>query len=97
MLVNNIIFKELVKRGYSLRDKTRVWDVSDSRLWYLTPELSEGFLRLAKYEPYRKVVVERELLLIKEHAPFIAKRFDKKKFNLVDLGCGGGLKTQAFQ
>ncbi len=96
MNVNGIIFKELVKRGYSLKGKTRVWDVADSKLWYLTPELSEGFLNLAKYEPYRKVFVETELRLVKENAEKIISLFGKCNFNLVDLGCGGGLKTTAF-
>lgn len=96
MQVNGIIFKELMKRGYSLKGKTRVWDVADSKLWYLTPELSEGFLNLAKYEPYRKTVVDTELRLVKENTDKIINLFGKNNFNLIDLGCGGGLKTVAF-
>lgn len=93
MQVNEQIFKELIKRGYSLNGKTRVWDVSDSKLWYLTPELSKGFVRLFEYEPYRKMVIDTELDLLRNNADYIAMKFGTKKFNLVGLGCGTGLKA----
>jgi len=96
MKVNPTIFKELIKRGHSVHKKTRVWDISDSKLWYLTPELSKGFLNLFKFEPYRKNVVDKELNLLKDHTHSIVKMFGEKNFNLIDLGCGGGLKTAAF-
>jgi len=41
MKINDLIFKELIKRGYELEGKTRVWDVADSKLWYLTPEQAQ--------------------------------------------------------
>lgn len=94
MQVNDLIFKELIKRGYSLDGKTKVWDVSDSKLWYLTPELSKGFLNLFHYEPYRKMVIDTELNLIKGNAELIAMKFGKNKFNLIDLGCGIGTKAE---
>jgi uncharacterized SAM-dependent methyltransferase len=96
MVVNDTIFKELIKRGYSDRDGCRVWDVSDSKLWYLTPELSQGFLKLKQFQPFRKNVVEKEIELIKAHAHRVAERFGSKKFNIVDLGCGGGRKAATF-
>lgn len=94
--VNETIFKELIKRGYSKKNGTRVWDISDSKLWYLTPELSKGFLSLKKYNPYRKNVVDREIALIKKNASLIVNQFGKKSFNLVDLGSGNGTKGEAF-
>ena len=96
MQVNDLIFKELIKRGYSLEGKTRVWNVADSKLWYLTPELSKGFLNLFKYEPYRKAVIDTEINLIKKHTSHIIQKFGNKKFNLIDLGCGSGKKTSEF-
>jgi len=35
--INDLIFKELLKRGYSLEGNTRIWNLADSKLWYLTP------------------------------------------------------------
>lgn len=93
MHAKEIIFKELVKRGYSLRNKTRVWNISDSKLWYLTPELSKEFLKIKRYEPYRKAVVDKEISLINTHSKIFFNKFGKKEFNLIDLGCGSGLKT----
>lgn len=96
MAINPTIFKELVKRGYSKKNGTRVWDISDSKLWYLTPEMVKGFLKLAKYEPYRKNVVDRELRLIEKYTNGIIKKTGLKSFNLVNLGCGSGRKGAAF-
>ena len=96
MHVNNIIFHELIKRGYSVRGKTRVWDISDSRLWYLTPALSKGFLNLKRFNPYRKNVVEREIALIKQHAKMISATMPLAAYNLIDLGSGSGVKAEAF-
>lgn len=93
---DNKILKELVKRGYTKKKNQHTWDISDSRFWYLTPELSKGFLNLANYKPYKKVVIDRELLLIKRHTQKIVKFFGHKKFNLIDLGCGNGVKTREF-
>ena len=44
--INDLIFKELIKRGYSLEGNTRVWNIADSKLWYLTPEQAQGYLDL---------------------------------------------------
>ena len=54
MKIHDLIFKELLKRGYKLEGKTKVWDVADSKLWYLTPEQAQGFLDLEEDEYYEK-------------------------------------------
>lgn len=94
MQMNELIFNELVKRGYSLYGKTKVWDVSNSKFWYLTPELARGFLNLRKYAPYKIRVVDDEIRLIKQHVPKIIAELKKNKFNLVDLGPGDGIKAE---
>jgi len=66
MEINDLIFKELLKRGYKLEGKTRVWDVADSKLWYLTPKQAQGFLDLSKTEGYKKSIIEKEVSLIKK-------------------------------
>ena len=94
--INDTIFKELVKRGHSNKKGMRVWDISDSKLWYLTPELSKGFLKLIRPNPYRINVVEREIELIKDHSGDALKFFGKNKFNIIDLGSGTGVKAEVF-
>src|SRR3989344_1245765 len=95
MQVNDLIFKELIKRGYSLEGKTRVWNVSDSKLWYLTPELAKSYLKLKSYKP-QKQHIDDEIKLIQANSSKITHNFGKTKFNLVDLGCGDGLKAEKF-
>ncbi len=93
MPVNEIIFKELLKRGYAVRGERRVWDISDSKLWFLTPDLSKGFLNLG---PYRKSVMEPELKLLEKNAGRLVGIFGKNKFNVIDLGCGAGHRAETL-
>jgi len=96
MQVNDLIFKELLKRGYRLEGKTRVWDVADSKLWYLAPEQAQGFLNLSKTEGYKKTIIEKEVSLIKKHMKDFVHGLPKSSYNLIDLGCGDGKKASLF-
>lgn len=96
MKINDLIFKELIKRGYKLDGGTRVWDVADSKLWYLTPEQAQGFLDLEEDEDYKKSIIEKEISLIKKYLPEIIKTLPFKSYNLIDLGCGDGNKASIF-
>lgn len=93
MKINDLIFKEILKRGYKLEGKTRVWDVADSKLWYLTPEQAQGFLDIEKDEDYKKSIIQKEIGLIKKCLPEITRALPFKAYNLVDLGCGDGSKA----
>ena len=97
MEINSQIFKELMKRGYSLRGDRRVWNISDSKLWFLTPALAEGFVTLKdKTGFYRKNVIMPELDLIKNNAKKISSSINSDKFNLIDLSCCTGGRAEAF-
>ena len=92
--INDLIFKEFIKRGYSLDGNTRVWDIADSKLWYLTPEQAQAYLDLDKSEEYRSRMVDNEIELLKEVIPkIIEKNSFKKDLTLVDVGCGNGRKA----
>ncbi len=94
MQVNDLIFRELIKRGYSLEGKTRVWNIADSKLWYLTPDQAQGYLDLESDKSYRKNVSQAQAVdLLHENAKDILKLVGNKPFNLVDLGCGDGMKA----
>lgn len=96
MKVNDLLFKELLKRGYKLEGKTRVWDLADSKLWYLTPKQSQGYLDLEKTEGYKKSIIEKEVALIKKHMKNVIELLPFKSCNIVDLGCGNGKKASLF-
>lgn len=97
MHVNDLIFKELIKRGYSLEGNTRVWNIADSKLWYLTPEQAQGFLDLEQGKLYQKEIIQKEIDLINAHMGTILKEVGTKKpLNIIDLGCGDGKKAVLF-
>lgn len=96
MPVNDLIFKELIKRGYSLEGKTRVWNIADSKLWYLTRDQAQGFFDLEKSPEYQKDVIKKEIDLVEMHISEILKKVGKKPVNIIDLGCGDGKKAVIF-
>jgi uncharacterized SAM-dependent methyltransferase len=93
--INDLIFKELIKRGYALEGKTRVWNIADSKLWYLTPEQSQGYLDLDETALYRKNtdLKEGEKLLKDNLSEILGDLGNRKNVNIVDLGCGNGEKA----
>jgi len=90
--INDLIFKELIKRGYSLEGNTRIWDISDSKLWYLTPRQSELYLELENSKEYKKGVVNSEFVLVEENIEKMLSGIGEGKINVIDLGCGDGEK-----
>jgi uncharacterized SAM-dependent methyltransferase len=96
MEINQMVFNELLKRGYSVRGKNKVWTLADSRLLYITPELAKGFLNLTKFKVYKKKIYDIEVKLLKDNALNILKPFENRDFNLIDLGCGDGSKAKEF-
>jgi len=94
--ISDIIFKELIKRGYSLEGKTRIWNIADSKLWYLTPEQSQAFLNLEKSKTYRQEVIQKEIDLINKNMGDILEKVGSDAINIIDLGCGDGKKAGLF-
>jgi len=94
--VNEIIFKELLKRGYSLEGNTRIWNISESRLMYITPEQAQAYLDLENSPDYNKEVIQKEVELIKSHIEEIIKKIGKTPLNIIDMGCGDGKKADIF-
>jgi len=92
--INDLIFKELIKRGYSLEGNTRIWNIADSKLWYLTPDQAQGYLDLEGSEKYNQAVSEEiGQKLIEDRAEEIMRWADGEPINVVDLGCGDGKKA----
>ena len=94
--INDLIFKELIRRGYTLEGNTRIWNIADSKLWYLTPKQSQAFLDLEDSEDYQKEVIQKEINLINENVDEILGKIKVKNMNMIDLGCGDGKKAVLF-
>ena len=94
--MNEIIFRELIKRGYSIEGKTRVWNIADSKLWYLTPEQANAYLNMENSERLQKNFTKIELELIQEHIKEISELIEDEAINIIDLGCGSGKKAARF-
>jgi uncharacterized SAM-dependent methyltransferase len=91
--INDLIFRELIKRGYSLEGNTRIWNIADSKLWYLTPEQAQAYLNLENEEEYKKTVIQQEIDLINKNIKAIRKKFENEPINIIDIGCGDGQKA----
>ena len=96
MTLNQIIFNELIRGGYSVKGKNRSWNLANPKLLYITPELAQGFLELNKEEIYKKKVFNVEVNLLKENAPKILEILKGRQFNMIDLGCADGRKIKEF-
>jgi len=94
--INDLIFRELIKRGYSLSGNTRVWNIADSKLWYLTPVQAQAFLDLEKSVDYQKDVIQKEIDLINKNMCEVVKKVEGENINIVDIGCGDGKKAVLF-
>ena len=94
--INDLIFKELIKRGYSLEGNTRIWNIADSKLWYLTPDQAQALLDLEDEEEYKKTVTQQEIDLINNNIEEILRKFKNEPINVIDIGCGDGRKAAMF-
>ena len=94
MHVNDLIFKELIKRGYSLEGNTRVWNIADSKLWYLTPDQAQAYLDVEDSKRYKGTIADLEIDLLNIHiAKIITKVLNGSAINVIDIGCGDGRKA----
>ena len=93
---NDLIFKELLRRGYSLEGKTKIWNIADSKLWYLTPEQAQAYLDFISYPGSMSASAPIEMTLISTHMDELLKQIGEKPLNIIDLGCGDGRKAVLF-
>ncbi len=95
-MVNESVFKELIRLGYSKEKKKRVWELSSPDLFYSSPDLAQAFLNLKNFPIYRERIIERELDLMKESAAALKKVLGNQPFNLIDLHCANDDRVVRF-
>ncbi len=90
---SSLIFKELIRRGYSLEGKTRIWNIADSKLWYLTPQQAKAYLEAVSSDDYKQQIGPKETQLMQRHYKDVLESIEGSSLNLIDLGCGNGKKA----
>lgn len=94
--ISDLIFKELIRRGYSLEGNTRIWNIADSKLWCVTKDQANAYLDLEYSDEYNKRVIEKETKLFTENIPQILTLIKDDPINIIDFGCGDGKKITKF-
>lgn len=90
------LLKEIVKQGYSVEDGNRVWNISKRDFLFMDDELSDGFLKVRSHPRYRSTIIDKEIELLNQNKEIISKDICNGPFNLIDMGCGDGTKTNAL-
>ncbi len=88
-----MLFKELVKKGYSEFKGRRIWDIANRSFLYGNDELAKKFLEFRSFPRYKKTIVDIEVGLIKDNAGRFLSGLGEDAFNLIDMGCGDGSKA----
>ena len=92
--INDSIFKELIRRGYSLEGNTRIWNIADSKLWYTTEKQAQKFIDLKASKTYKEGVVDKENELISKTIKDILGSMDKNGMNILDITSRDGKKAE---
>jgi len=97
MELKELLFKELIKNGYSERENgEKVWNVADRCLLYMSKDLADSFLKLRAHPRYRATIVNIEIELLKSFSKKFIDKIGETPCNLIDLGCGDGRKAKEF-
>ena len=92
--INGLIFKELIKRGYSLDGDRKIWNIADSKLWYLTSEQAQAYLDLENSKKSGDSMINVEIDFLKKVMPEISDEvLEGDEITLIDIGCGDGKKA----
>src|SRR3989338_3995918 len=96
MGIKKVLVNEIIRKGHSVVNGVKVWNLAERDLLYSTKDLASGFINLRKQPRYKKVVIDIENELIKKHADSLLKGISNESFNLIDLGCADGTKAEVF-
>ena len=96
MLMKEILFKELIKKGHSVENSVNIWDISDRSFRYINKEMAEAYLRLSEHPRYKAIVIDIEKKLLKENIKSFIKCVSDCEFNLIDMGTTNGEKAIAI-
>ena len=92
METNKIILKELIKRGYTEKNGSNMWNIRDSKLWYLNNKQAQAFLDLKSSETYVNGIIIKEVKLIDDNIKEILETIGDN-INIVDIASRDGRKA----
>lgn len=93
MKIHPLIFRELLKRGYSVEGAARVWNIADSKLEYITLQQAKTYLAITTAEDYLLPMPSTEAVLVRTHLSSIIPHLPSDSLTIIDLGCGNGAKA----
>jgi len=84
--IKDIIFKQ----------KGKVIDLRNSKLWYLPYKGSEAYLNIYENKKYFELMEKDELNLFNHLALYFKNKYPNNLFHIIDIGSGDGLKGRIF-
>ena len=90
------LLKELIKKGYSMENGVKVWDLSKRCFRYVNLDMAKAFLKLQEHPRYKATVHDIEIRLLKEHIPKLQIDIKDNQFNLIDMSCIDGEKAKVI-
>jgi len=94
MDIKSKLLNEMIKNGHEETNGINVWNMANRSFLQITPEISQAFLNLINFEPYKQKVFNVEIKLLKDNISSFLKEIGPESFNLIDIGCGDGSKAR---
>ncbi|MCK4649647.1 L-histidine N(alpha)-methyltransferase [Candidatus Pacearchaeota archaeon] len=91
--INDLIFKELIRKGHSEKKGSKIWNLADSKLLFCSEEQPQAFFDFEGKSKYQKEIDSQEMNIINNNIKNIKNKIKDKSINIVDLGCGSGKKA----
>ncbi|USN87592.1 MAG: L-histidine N(alpha)-methyltransferase [Candidatus Nomurabacteria bacterium] len=86
-----IVQEEFIKLA---KQNSEYFDLRNSELWYVSHDGAQSYLDIYSERDYESVMKTGEVSLFSDLAKNLIK--DNKKFNIIDLGSGDGVKGKTF-
>jgi uncharacterized SAM-dependent methyltransferase len=84
------LLKSFVKSGYAKKNSTRIWDISERKFLYMSPDLAKKSVSFKSLPLYKKNVIDREVALMRAYGDTLKGKMDSKAVNLIDIYCSNG-------
>lgn len=90
------LLRSVVKSGYAKKNSGKVWDISERKFLYMSPELAKKSVSFKSLPLYKKSVIDREVALLRAHEETIKGKVESKAINVIDIYCSNGERAIEF-